>query len=153
MSCWNADQGCTLAEVLVSMSVLSLVLTGSFGTFGLMEKTTGAAAKTLSMTALVESRMEVLRTIPYQSLMTPDFDGDGTADVVFEEKDAGLFVGQETLHHLLLTYTLIPDQPQLVGSKAATIKVTAEWKDSEGRPRAVRFGFRRANPLYSGGSS
>jgi len=149
---WNADHGCTLAEVLVSMSILSIILTGSFGMFACIKKSTAAAATSLSMTALVESRIEVLRTVPYQSLMTPDFDGDGTADLVFEEKNAGVFVGQQTLDHVLLTYTLILDQPQLVRSKAATIKVTADWKDSEGRARTVRFGLRRANPVYSGGS-
>jgi prepilin-type N-terminal cleavage/methylation domain-containing protein len=149
---WKADQGCTLAEVLVSMSILSIVLTGSFGMFALVEKSTAAAAKSLAMTALVESNIEVLRTIPYQSLIAPDLDGDGKADLVFEEKDAGLFLGQQTIQHVLLNYTLILDHPELVRSRAATIKVTADWKDPEGRPRTVRFGLRRANPVFSGGS-
>ncbi len=132
------------------MSILSIVLAGSFGMFALTEKSTAAAAKSLSVTALVESKMEVLRTIPYQSLMAPDFDGDGTVDLIFEEKDVGLFLGQQTIQSILLTYTLILDQPQLVRSSSATIKVTADWKDPEGRPRTVRFGLRRANPVYSG---
>ncbi len=152
MRSWKEDHGCTLAEVLVSMSILSIVLTGSFGMFAVTEKSTAAAAKSLAMTALVESRIEVLRSVPYQSLSAPDFDGDGTADLVFEEKDAGVFLGQQTIQHILLTYTLILDQPQLVRSRAATIKVTADWKDPDGRPRTVRFGLRRANPVYSGGS-
>ncbi len=150
---WNADDGFTLVEVLVAMSILSIVLTGSFGMFAVIEKRTAAAAQTLSVTALVESRIEVLRTIPYQSLAAPDFDGDGRADLVFDEKDPGLLSGQQTTpNHILLTYALILDQPQLVLSSVATIKVTADWEDSEGRPRTVRFGLRRANPVYSGGS-
>ena len=147
----NADHGSTLAEVLVSMSIISIVLTGSFGMFAIIKKQTATAAKSISMTALVESRIEVLRTIPYQSLTAPDLDGDGTADVVFQEKDPGLFSGEQTIEHILLTYTLILDQPQIMRSRAATIKVTADWKDPEGRTRTVRFGLRRANPVYSGG--
>jgi hypothetical protein len=134
------------------MSILSIVLAGSFGMFALTEKSTAAAAKSLSVTALVESKMEVLRTIPYLSLMAPDFDGDGTLDLIFEEKDVGLFLGQQTIQNILLTYTLILDQPQLVRSQAATIQVTADWREPEGRSRTVRFGLRRANPVYSGRS-
>lgn len=149
---WNADDGCTLAEVLVSMSILSIVLTGSFGMFASIGKNSATAAKSIAMAALVESRIEVMRTIPYQSLMAPDLDGDGIADLVFEKKDANLFLGQQTIQHNLLTYTLVLDQPQLGRSRSATIKVAADWKDSEGRPRTVRFGLRRANPVYAGGS-
>jgi hypothetical protein len=42
------------------------------------------------------------------------------------------------------------DNSVLNRSGAATIKVTADWRDRKGQHRTVRFGFRRANPGYSG---
>ena len=144
------DEGCSLVEAMVALSILSTVLAGTLGLFDITERGIAAGAKSLAMTALVESKMEALRTIPYQSLLLPDRNGDAKSDLVFHEMGNGQFQGQQTIDGVLLTSTVVLDHPTLSRSGAATIKMAAEWDDPRGQHRSIRFGFRRANPVYSG---
>lgn len=144
------DQGCSLVEALVAMSILSIVLAGCVGLFHLAEDGIAASAKSLAMTAFVESKIEALRAIPYQSLLAPDLDGDSTADLILEGVGDGQFEGQHTIHGIPMRLTVMLDNPVLSRSGVATIKVTADWRDRKGRHRTVQFGLRRANPVYSG---
>ena len=144
------EQGCSLVEAMVALSILSIVLAGSLGSFTLTEEGIAAGAKSMAMTALVENKIEALRAIPYESLLAPDVNGEGKTDMVFQETGSGLFQGQQTVEGVLVTSTVILDHPMLSRSGAATIKVAAEWNDPRGRHRTVRFGLRRANPVYSG---
>jgi len=131
------------------MSIISIVLAGCLGFFAIADDGLAAGAKSLVMTALAESRIEALRTIPYPSLVAPVFTGD--SEVITVEKTAGgQFLGRQTIHGILMTYTVTPDNPVLIRSRAVTITVAADWADPRGRHRMVRFGLRRANPVYSG---
>ena len=147
------DQGCSLIEALVAMTILSIVLVGCLGLFALADDGLAAGAKSLAMTALAESKIEALRTTPYQSLLAPPLKEDGKADLIFEEMGGGQFRGRQTIQGILMTFTVTPDNPVLIRSRATTIKVSTEWDDSRGQHRTVRFGLRRANPVYSGVTS
>jgi hypothetical protein len=146
------DQGCSLVETLVALSILSIVLAGCLGLFHLADNGIAASAKSLAMTALVESKIEALRAIPYQSLLAPDLDADNTPDLVLEDRGGGQFEGRHITQGILMGFTVALDNPVLSRSGAATIKVTTEWHDRNGQHRTVRFGLRRANPVYSGGT-
>ncbi|HEY3197272.1 MAG TPA: hypothetical protein VGJ57_04605 [Nitrospirales bacterium] len=102
------------------------------------------------MTALVENKIEALRAIPYKSLLSADLNEEGKTDMVFQETASGQFQAQQTVQGALVTSTITLDHPMLSRSGAATIKVAAEWNDPRGRHRTVRFGLRRANPVYTG---
>jgi hypothetical protein len=117
--------------------------------FNIADDGLAAGAKSLVMTALAESRIEAWRTLPYPSLVTSVLTGDGEA-LTIEETAAGQFLGRQTIHGILMTYTVTPDNPVLIRSRTATITVTADWVDSRGHHQTVRFGLRRANPVYSG---
>ena len=145
----GTEQGSSLVEVLVAMSILSIVLTGCVGFFAIADDGLAGGAKSLLMTALAESRIEALRTIPYPALVAPVFTGDSEALTV-EAAAGGQFLGRQTIQGILMTYTVTPDNPVLIRSRAATITVAADWADPRGRHRMVRFGLRRANPVYSG---
>jgi pilin/secretion family protein with methylation motif len=145
----GTEQGSSLVEALVAMSILSIVLTGCVGFFAIADDGLATGAKSLLMTALAESRIEALRTIPYPALMAPVFTGDSEALTVVAAA-GGQFLGRQTIQGILMTYTVTPDNPVLIRSRAATITVAADWADPRGRHRLVRFGLRRANPVYSG---
>jgi type II secretory pathway pseudopilin PulG len=143
------EQGSSLVEALVAMSILSIVLAGCVGFFAIADDGLATGAKSLVMTALAESRIEALRAIPYPSLVAPVFTGDSVALTV-EQTAGGQVLGSQTIQGILMTYTVTPDNPVLIRSRAATITVAADWADPRGRHRMVRFGLRRANPVYSG---
>ena len=143
------EYGSSLVEALVAMSILSIVLAGCLGLFTMADDGLAAGAKSLVMTALAESRIEALRTIPYPSLVAPVFTEDSEALTV-EETARGQVLGRQTIQGILMTYTVTPDNPVLIRSQAATITVAADWADPRGRHRIIQFGLRRANPVYSG---
>jgi len=66
--------------------------------------------------------------------------------------DDGEYTTRQASNGIMVTWTVRPDRPNLANSRTATITVTAAWSDQAGRPRMVRLGMRRANPVFSGGA-
>jgi Tfp pilus assembly protein PilV len=125
------ERGVSLVEPLVAMVVLSISLMGSLSMFALAQEGISGSAKSLEAMALAESRMERLRTLPYDSLES----------------------GSQTVNGIALTWMVLSDHPKPAGSRSSLITVTAEWSAGRGQPRQVRLGMRRANPVFSGVAS
>ena len=121
----------SLVEPLVAMVVISFSLLGSVGMFAAAQDGISGSAKILEARALAESRMERLRALPYGSLQD----------------------GEQQVHGIVLTWTVRPDQPAPTDSRSSLITVTAEWSVGKGRPRKIRMGLRKANPVFSGAAS
>ena len=152
------EGGVTLVESMVAMTLLSFSLLGALSMFAVAQDGISGGARRLEAKALVETKMERMRAAPYQTLLSEDADGDGLADVFLEDRgmdgDAvagdGEYTARRTINGIVLTSLVRPDQPTLARSRAATIRVIAEWSDHRGHRRTVRLGMRRANPVYSG---
>lgn len=146
---------------MVALIVLSINLIGVVSMFALAQEGIFAGKKSLEAMALAESRMERMRAAAYHTLLTDDLNGDGIADVFMEDSGTGAgmvagdgeYTARLTVNHIVLTWTVHPDHPLMARSRAATITVTAEWSDHQGRRRNIRLGMQRANPLYMGGAS
>jgi pilin/secretion family protein with methylation motif len=147
---WRSAEGCSLIEALVAMAVLSIILMGVASMFALSQMGIADGAKSLETSALVETKIERLRSIPYHELRAAYSKGEGKADLVVEDAGSGGFHARQRVGRVDLSWSVIPDGPVLNKSRAATIKVTAEWIDARGQHRTMRFGIRRANPVYSG---
>lgn len=126
-----SERGMSLVEPLVAMVVISFSLLGSVGMFAAAQDGISGSAKSLEAMALAESRMERLRALPYSSLLS----------------------GNQTINGIVLTWTVLPDQPNLADSRGALIRVSAEWSGRGGQPRKIRLGMRKANPVFSGAAS
>lgn len=126
-----SESGVSLVEPLVAMVVLSLSLLGSVGMFATAQDDISGGAKSLEAMALVESRLERLRALPYPSLVS----------------------GNQTINGIVLAWTVDSDRPNLADSREALIGVSAEWSDRRGRLRTIRLGMRKANPVFSGAAS
>ena len=126
-----SESGVSLVEPLIAMVVISFSLLGSVGMFAVAQEGISGGAKNLEATALAESRMERLRALPYGSLVS----------------------GNQTINGIVLTWTVVPDRPNLADSRGALISVRAEWSGRGGQPRKIRLGMRKANPVFSGAAS
>ena len=126
-----SENGVSLVEPLVAMVVISFSLLGSVGMFAAAQEGISGSAKSMEAIALAESKMERLRALPYSSLLS----------------------GNQTVDGIVLTWTVLPDQPHLANSRAAMITVTAEWSGRGGQLRKVRLVMRKANPIFSGGGA
>jgi type II secretory pathway component PulJ len=153
-----SERGMSLVEPLVAMVVLSLSLLGSVSMLAVAQDGIAGGARKLEAIALAESRMERLRAVPYQSLLKADLDGEGL--VAGRLKDSGSegvavdgeYTARQTINEVMVTWTVRPDRPSLSNSRMVTMTVTAAWSDRGGRPRTVRLGMRRANPVFSAGA-
>ena len=126
-----SERGMSLAEPLVAMVVISFSLLGSVGMFAVAQDGISGSAKSLEAMTLAESRMERLRVLPYSSLLG----------------------GEQVANGIVLRWTVRPDQPAPADSRSSMITVTAEWTVGKGRPRTIRMGLRKANPVFSGAAS
>jgi type II secretory pathway pseudopilin PulG len=149
---WWLEEGCSLIETLVAMAVLSVILMGVVSMFAVSQAGIADGAKSLETSALVETKIERLRSIPYHELLAPHLQGEGEADLVLEDTGSGGFSARQRVRGVNLSWSVNPDGP-LNKSRAATIRVTAEWVDARGQHRTIRFGTRRANPVYSGATT
>jgi len=127
----DSQGGFSLVETMVAMAVLSIMLLSGMSMFAVAQHGLSEGARSLEVMALVESKLERMRTAPYHTLLS---------DVLYD-------------NGILLTWSVRPDQPVLARSGVATIKVTAEWSDHRGRRRTIQSGMLRANPIYGGGAS
>lgn len=126
-----SERGMSLVEPLVAMVVISFSLLGSVGMFAVAQDGISGSAKSLEAMTLAESRMERLRVLPY----------------------SGLLGGEQVVNGIALTWTVRPDQPAPADSRSSMITVTVEWAVGKGRPRKIRMGLRKANPVFSGAAS
>jgi len=123
-----SERGMSLVEPLVAMVVISFSLLGAVGMFAAAQDGLSGSTKSLEARALAESRMERLRAQSYGSLLD----------------------GARKVNGIALTWTVRPDRAAPAESRSSMITVTAEWSVGKGRPRKIRVGLRRANPVFSG---
>ena len=126
-----SENGVSLVEPLVAIVVISFSLLGSVGMFAVAQDGVSGSAKSLEAMALAESRMERLRALSYGSLVS----------------------GNQTVNGIALTWTVFPEQPNLMDSQAALVRVSAVWSGRGGQSRKIRLGMRKANPVFSGAAS
>jgi len=119
----------SLVEPLVAMVVIAFSLLGSVGMFAVAQDGISVGAKKLEAAALVESKMERLRTVSYRNLLD----------------------GEQRVNGMVLTWTVRPDRLTLAESRSAVIEVAAEWMNQKGQPRAIRLNLRKANPVFASG--
>lgn len=160
-SAGHSEGGFSLVETMVALVLLSISLLGALSMFAVAQDGISGGAKRLEALALAETKMERMRAAAYHTLLTDDVNGDGLADAILEDRgtdgDAvagdGEYTARRTINGIVLTTQVRPDQPTLARSRAATIRVTAEWSDYRGHRRTIRLGMRRANQVYGGSAS
>lgn len=147
------ERGLSLVETLVALALLTISIVSVLSMVALAQEVIGAGAKDLEMMALAQTGMERLRVAPYHALLSHDIDGDGVVDVTLQDVGGGQFQTSWIVHGITVTWSVCPDRQILAQSRIAMLKVTAQWTDSRGRHRTVRWAMQRANPVYGGGAS
>jgi hypothetical protein len=149
----TAESGFSRVEALVAMVLLSINIVGLMSMFVVAQDGIAGGARSLDMMALVESRIERLRTRPYLALLDVDA-ASGTVlkdDGLDGDKVAGdgEFSAREAVDGVVVTWSVKPDRGVLRVSPCSTLSVSAEWADQKEKPkRTVQLSVRRANPVY-----
>ena len=153
------SRGFTLVEVMVAMVILLIELAAVTGLIhgsiqGLEQGTKGTRAL-----ALVESKIETKRTVPWRDLLHDDTSGDGTMDLHMRDNGRsgdkragdGIYTGQSVHGGITLTWHVQPDRRgDLRSSGMAVITAQAAFHGTSNATQVIRVETIRANPTYTG---
>ena len=153
------EKGFSLVEVMFAMVILAFGVLGVMGMFqwadhGLRHGINGTRAL-----ALVESRLESKRTVPWDALLLDDLDSDGIPEITMrddgsegdEEAGDGVYSANQEQDGIRLVWTVQPDRAgSLRSAGSVLIQARASYQVRQGQWREVRIGTLRANPQYLG---
>ena len=154
---WRQARGFSLIEVMFAMVILAYAIMGAMGMFQWAERGLQQGARGIRALALVESRLDAKRTVPWSSLLRDDIDGDGVAEILMRDDGAppdatggdGVFTASREVGGIRLVWTLEPDRTgPLREAASATLSVRGSYRVWRGLRREIRLGTMRANPRY-----
>jgi len=151
--------GFTLVESMVALVVLSIGVIGTIAMCEWAQQGLQRGALTTTALAMVESRLEEKRSLPWEQLLMDDLDQDGTAESVMHDDGTqedmtngdGIFTGSMTRSNIRLVWTVEFNRGRPAGAASlATIEARALFRTLGGQEREVRVRTIRANPRYVG---
>lgn len=151
--------GFTLVESMVALVVLSIGVIGTIAMCEWAQQGLQRGALTTTALAMVESRMEQKRSLPWEQLLTDDLDQDGTAESVMHDDGTqedmtngdGIFTGSMSRSNIRLVWTVEFNRGRQPGAASlAIIEARALFRVLGGEEREVRVRTIRANPRYAG---
>lgn len=159
MNTYRHSDGFSLIEVMVAMMISGIALMGTLGAVDITSRYTQQGGLSNKALELAQARLEVKRSIRWQSLLEDDLDHDGTPDsfMVDDGQGAdvtagdGIYTAMFERDGITIVWT-IEGEPQkpLPNTGLVTIRAIASYSDRRGQPREVHVGTIRANPSYVG---
>ncbi len=155
------DRGMTLVEVMVAMVIATIGLAGAIGMFEWAERGLRAGATGTRALALVESRLESKRVVPWERLLvdsavsgermeTRMHDDGEVPDVVAGD---GIYSSGTEVDGIQVTWTVQPNRTgRLLDSGYVQIEATATYPAWAGKNRTITLRTGRGNPRFVGAS-
>ncbi len=156
---WASAAGFTLVESMVALVVLSIGVIGTIGMCEWAERGLQRGALTTTALALVESRLEAKRSLPWEQLLVDDLDQDGTLESSMRDdglqddvtNSDGIFTASLTRSNIRLVWTVELNRgTQPAMASLAMIEARAIFRTIGGQEKEVRLRTIRANPHYVG---
>lgn len=154
----SAQRGATFAEVLISMTLLSIGLMGAMGSYQAADRGLRASQLATRALAMAESRIETKRAARWDRLLIDDLDDDGLPDLVMRDDgqgdDAqagdGVYTGSWDHDSVHVIWTVAPSRPGSFATAGYVVLEAQATYMANGSPREVRIGTLRANPVFVG---
>ncbi|HKW85836.1 MAG TPA: choice-of-anchor X domain-containing protein [Nitrospiraceae bacterium] len=153
------EKGVSLIEVMFAMVILAFGVLGVMGMFQWADYGLRHGANGTRALAMVESRLEAKRTVPWGALLLDDLDSDGIPEIAMrddgtegdEEAGDGVYTASREQDGIRLVWTVQPDRAgSLHGAGSVVIQARASYQVGQGQWREIRIGTLRANPWYLG---
>ncbi len=157
----RSERGMTLVEVMVGMVVAAIGLVGAIGMFEWAERGLRAGATGTRALALVESRLESKRIVPWEHLLVDSGAQDERAQSWMhddgEAPDAaagdGIYSAGTEVDGIKLMWTVRPNRPgRLADSGYVQIEAAATYSAWAGKNRTITLKTGRGNPRFAGAS-
>lgn len=159
MSTSLRSDGFSLVEVMVATMITGIALMGALGAVEITSRHVQQGGLSSKALELAQARLEVKRSIRWQSLLEDDLDHDGIPDrfMVDDGQGAdviagdGIYTAMDERDGVTVVWT-VESEPQrpLHASGTVTIRAIASYSNVRGQRREVQVATIRANPSYVG---
>jgi prepilin-type N-terminal cleavage/methylation domain-containing protein len=152
------EHGFSLIEVMIAMVILAFSVLGVTSMFQWSNEGLTDGAKGTQALAMVQGRVEVKRSGPWEVLLMDDLDADGVTELRMRDDGMqgdgvagdGIYSGLSEQDGIRLVWTIQPMQSgPLESAEMVLIKALATYRIG-GRSRSMETGTLRVNPAYVG---
>lgn len=153
------NDGFSLIEVMVAMMISGIALMGALGAVEISSRHVqqgGLASKALE---LAQARLEVKRSVRWQSLLEDDLDRDGVPETFMADDgqgldrtaDDGVYTSMHERDGVTVVWTIEAERPgSLNACGMVRIRAVASYLGVNGQKKEVQVATIRANPNFVG---
>ncbi|NGZ01779.1 MAG: hypothetical protein CV090_01860 [Nitrospira sp. WS238] len=159
MSVYFKCDGFSLIEVMVAMMISGIALMGTLGAVEITARYVQQGGLSSQALELAQARLEVKRSIRWQSLLEDDLDHDGIPETFMRDDGQGadvmagdgIYTAGSERDGITVIWTIEgePVKP-LNASGMVNIRAVASYLNQRGQRREVHVATMRANPNYVG---
>ena len=158
MSRWLRDEGFSLIEVMMAMVISGIALLGTMGAVEMASRHVQQGSLSSRALELAQARLEVKRSVHWQSLLEDDLDHDGVPEVIMKDDGQGLdamagdgiYTAMQERGGVTVVWSVEADRPgPLSAVSMVAIRAAASYVGPGGQ-KEVRVETLRANPVFVG---
>jgi prepilin-type N-terminal cleavage/methylation domain-containing protein len=153
------DDGFSLIEVMVAMMISGIALMGALGAVEVSSRHVHQGGLNTKALELAQARLEVKRSVRWQSLLEDDLDRDGVPETVMaddgqgydEAAGDGIYTAMHERDGVTVVWMIETERPgPLSASGMVMIRAVASYPGPKGQKREIHVATMRANPGFVG---
>ena len=153
------NEGFSLIEVMVAMVIAGIALLGTMGAVHLSSRHVQQGGLSSQALEMAQSRLEVKRTVRWESLLEDDLDHDGHPETFMKDDGQGpdqvagdgIYSAMHERDGVTVVWTIEPDRAGALSTAGlVTLKAMASYPGLHGQRKEVRVVSIRANPTFVG---
>lgn len=158
MSRCSRDGGFSLIEVMMAMVISGIALMGTMGAVEISSRHVQQGGLSSRALELAQARLEVKRSVRWQSLLEDDLDHDGVPETIMRDdgqgRDAmagdGIYTALLERDGVTVVWSVEADRPGPLGAVGmVAVRAVASYVGPGGQ-KEVRVATLRANPAFVG---
>jgi prepilin-type N-terminal cleavage/methylation domain-containing protein len=153
------NNGFSLVEVMVAMMISGIALMGTLGAVEISSRHAKLGSISTKALELAQGRLEVKRSVRWQSLLEDDLDHDGSSETFMADNGEGsdvaagdgIYTASYERDGVTVVWTIEGDGPgPLSAAGMVTIRAVASYPGLGEHKREVQVATLRANPNFVG---
>jgi prepilin-type N-terminal cleavage/methylation domain-containing protein len=151
-------KGFSLIEVMVAMVISGIALMGTMGAVEMASRHVQQGSLSSRALEFAQARLEVKRSVRWQSLLEDDLDHDGVSEVIMKDDGQGLdaiagdgiYTAAQERDGVTVVWSVEADRLGPLSAVSIVVIRAAAFYDGPGGRKELRVATLRANPVFVG---